>query len=211
MVWSLERACNERSAAHAAPGCAWRAAATLALVLLATAGGGCGPDPDNGDGSEAGSPDVAGSPAQDAAAAEGCEDCPRPSPFELGTGVTRFEPLPPEGGRLELTRGPQGGFHVYGAVRLWVERPDGAELRYRVLDASSGAELTFLRRARLRERGLLREGNAWVRLGDLLIFMARDPAEVAGTEAIVEATLRLADGSGPWVETRRVLLVDEVP
>ncbi len=140
-----------------------------------------------------------------------CAEVGAPS-FTLGTGVSAFELLPSEGAVLELVRGPQGGFHVYGAVRLARIDPDGAELDYEVRRADDGSTLTLVRRVRLSRRRIqLRTGGCMFRLGDLLIFdpdRFSVPADVEGLQVEVSATLRTADGVD-FQDARAVRLVDE--
>lgn len=47
-----------------------------------------------------------------------CSPCPSgPPSLALGTGQTHFEPLT-DGDPLDMLRGPQGGFHVFGSLQL---------------------------------------------------------------------------------------------
>ena len=184
---------------------AWRLLVGLALAAMAACGGG-GAGSGLGDGAshpgDAGRLD-GGAPAEAGATPSGV--------LELGTGVTAFQPLPASGATLELTRGPQGGFHVYGAVRIRGVDPDHAMLRYTVRRRSDGEAMTLERNVLLRTARLVRDGQAWVRLGDLLIFdpdRYAAPADVAGTEVRVEATLTLPDGTR-YVDGRDATLVDE--
>ena len=186
----------------------WREAGRRAACWLLVVGAtgvlaGCGGGSGGSDGA-AGSPDTS---ADGTAGPEGGAG----SVLELGTGITTFEPLPETGATLELTRGPQGGFHVYGAVRIRGVDPERAMLGYTVRRRSDGEAMTLERNVLLRTARLLRDGESWVRLGDLLIFIPdvyMSPDEVAGTEVRVEATLELPDGTR-YVDGRDVTLVDE--
>lgn len=174
------------------------------LVLAAFAAGalaGCG---DSGGGSDGGPPD--GEP----------EDRQQPDigpppemGLQLGTGVGSFEPIPEEGGTLEIFLGSQGGFHVFAAVRFSDSiEPDNALLTYTLTDTSSGESLILPKEVSLAERRLLTEPGAWIRAGDRLIFEASDPSTATGVEVEVTATLEPEAGE-PVFDSRVVTVVDD--
>lgn len=74
-----------------------------------------------------------------AAALVACAD-PAPT-LEVGTGQTSFEPLA-AGDPIELVAGPQGGYHVFLALRC-AGCASPVTVRYGANDATSGELLTF--------------------------------------------------------------------
>ncbi len=202
--------CSDVSLASVRRSAAW-------LLLGALWSGGCGdPSPGPADGAAIeGGPGLDSGPPLEGGSANGepCGTQGTPA-ITLGTGVARFETLRPNGATLELVRGPQGGFHVYGAVRMARLDPDGAELRYEVRRQDDGTTLTLERRVRLSRRRIqLRSGMCQFRLGDLLIFdpdRFGEPADVEGLQVAVSATLSTPDGTVHQDE-HVVRLVDEEP
>src|SRR5688500_751925 len=51
---------------------------------------------------------------------------------ELGTGEVAFESIPESGATLELVHGPQGGYHLVVAIRVWELVPDRLSIVYEV-------------------------------------------------------------------------------
>lgn len=90
------------------------------LLLLASFGASCG-----GPGGEL--PDAGPS---------SCKSTPSPT-FELGTGVSAFEPIV-DGQDLEYAPGSQGGCHFWLAVRTRGFPSRGTKLRYEVVFADTG-------------------------------------------------------------------------
>jgi hypothetical protein len=99
-------------------------AACLALGLAA-----CGPGPlgptDSGR-QEAPPPADGGTDAGTSATA--------PPPLEVGTGLSGFEPVS-DGQSLEVIFGPQGGYHVWAAIRASKKdvTPDRAQVRVKLI------------------------------------------------------------------------------
>jgi hypothetical protein len=84
------------------------------LVVALSAG--CGNDEkqlDDGGGGAGGHPFVGGS-TEGGSPPSPCGETPNAPEFEIGTGETCFEPLPPAA-VVPRVGGPQGGFHVWGA------------------------------------------------------------------------------------------------
>ena len=125
---------------------------------------------------------------------------------ELGTGMDTFTPLPPTGSDVELVRGPQGGWHLTVAARVWLDDPAGPDeliLRYEAL-RPTGA-LLGMTRLKLDAVRFLREGDHWLRLGDLLILDVNSAAEVVGMTLEISATAQ--DVS----ERKQITVVDLLP
>jgi hypothetical protein len=168
--------------------------AVLLAVLLATAMAGCTSD-DAGGGGE---PDAG--PPGDAMAA-----MPR---VELGTGGASYREIATTGATLELVHGPQGGFHVDVAVRFWDVEPDGTILGYVGRDTATDTVITLPSRFELSARRVVREGDHWVRAGDILVFDAMSPDAVVGKTVEITATLEPTAGA-PVTDTRTIVVVDD--
>ncbi len=121
----------------------------------------------------------------------------------LGTGEAAFEPVA-EGGELELVHGPQGGWHVVGAVRMGGFAPDGTVLTYTVRDGATPlVEVPIA----LRTSRLVRDGAGYLKLGDLLIFPITGPADVVGHAVTIEARVT-RDGAELAAATLDATIVD---
>jgi hypothetical protein len=108
-----------------------------------------------------------------------------PPSLELGTGESSFVPVV-DGGEIELVHGPQGGWHAVGAVRMSGFDPDATVLTYTVVDA--GTAVVEVPIAILARR-LVRDGVAYLKLGDLLIFPITGPADVVGHTVEIRASV----------------------
>lgn len=125
---------------------------------------------------------------------------------ELGTGMGAFVALPTTGATAELVLGPQGGWHVSVAARMWADSAaalDGALLRYEAR-AASGVELGHTE-LELDPARVLREGDHWLRLGDRVVFAITAPAEVVGT------SVELAVDIGGATDARQLTIIDAAP
>ena len=128
-----------------------------------------------------------------------------PPVVEIGTGEAEFIPVP-DGGEAELVHGPQGGYHVVGAVRMSGFDPDNTVLTYTVLDG--GTTLVEVPIAILARR-LVRDGVAYLKLGDLLIFPIAGPADVVGRTLEIRASVT-RDGLPVANDTLTVTVVDRM-
>ncbi len=115
---------------------------------------------------------------------------------EVGTGESAFQPLEP-GASVNIVAGPQGGFHIWMAVRTRPPvKPEGVELVYRVVDPDSRREISLNgMRARLEENG------EWLELAGLLGLVPR-PEDVSGRDVLLRMELRDADGRSAADERR---------
>lgn len=66
--------------------------------------------------------------------------CAYESTLEVGTGSEGFEELP-DGSELTMVHGPQGGWHMYGAIRACSTR-DVVTINFRITDLVSGVEVS---------------------------------------------------------------------
>ena len=123
--------------------------------------------------------------------------------LELGTGTTRFESIDPDGvPELSLVLGPQGGWHVFASVRLHGMDVNRCYLIYELQDAT-GTVRNYPAEIILSERRVVREGDHWLRSGDLVILDITDPEEVVGEELTLVATARPMDG-GEYSDSRQI-------
>lgn len=113
-------------------------------------------------------------------------DFDAPPSLELGTGESSFVAVP-SGGSLELVHGPQGGWHVVLAARLSGFDPEGTVLTYGVYD---GTTLLTETPVAITVRRLVRDGTAYLKLGDLLIFAIGGPGEIVGRTVEIRAEIR---------------------
>jgi hypothetical protein len=126
----------------------------------------------------------------------------------LGTGRSRFEPLPPVGAELELEAGSQGLWHIFASVEIYGVEPNQLPLAYEVRDRASGELLTLPNEVLLSERRVLRDGDHWVRIGDRLVFDIASPSGVAGDTVEITATV-MPEGEPVLSDARAVRVVDE--
>jgi len=182
----------------------------LFVLLLAACGGG-------GGNSDAGvSPDAAPTDAGAGVDATPPGDAATIVPrIEIGGGTDAFEPLGP-GSTAELVHGPQGGYHVQIAFRLWGIDPEGLLIQAHGYDATTGDEITIPAERILTARRVSMEGDHLLRLGDRLVFTTTDPTTVydpatsTGTDLRITATLTPAIGDPVMAETTTTV-VDVTP
>lgn len=132
----------------------------------------------------------------------------KPPRIELGTGAGEFASLPKTGNpEVELEFGPQGGWHVTAATRIHGLEIDGLVLEYAVFD-ENGARRNLPSMVTLTSRRVLKDGDGWLRLGDLVIFDIQSTEEVTGT--VVEISVDATDTAGNTARDRRsVTVVDD--
>lgn len=126
----------------------------------------------------------------------------------IGLGVVDFTATN-DGDDAELVAGPQGGWHVDIALRLFNVEPDGALLTLQGFDADTGDALTVPIARRLTRSRVRRVDDHWLRLGDQMVFDVGDPAEVTGRNVRLSATIAEAEG-GETSGELRVHIVDDV-
>ena len=164
----------------------------LCLVLALAACGDDAPPPDDTTPRDAGELDLGGPPR-----------------VEIGTGVTEFVEVA-DGADVELVNGPQGGWHVDVAMRLYSVDPQELTMRIEGYDAATDMAIGVPIERTLTERRVQREGDHWLRVGDQLIFAIEAPEEVVGSDVRIEA--RIVTPEGVSAEAQKVVhVVDEAP
>ncbi|MDQ3033381.1 MAG: hypothetical protein M3Y87_13255 [Myxococcota bacterium] len=156
--------------------------AVLALVLV-----GCGAEPvPNGD--------------------AGASITPMPR-VQLGTGTSSFVELPETGGTVELVMGPQGGYHVDVAIRIWDLDPDRISVIYEVarVDGAVLSTTPFV----FDPGRFVREGDHLVHTGDFTVLEITGPADVTGDEVELRVVATAQDGTTA-MDARRATVVDEL-
>ena len=139
-------------------------------------------------------------------------------PVELGTGRDRFEALPRAGGGVELVMGPQGGWHVYGRVRLRGITPD-VYLTFALIPEGGGAPVNFANETvrRQERRGLTAVGDLYESSYGELVILADGvrPPDVVGRRFRFGVRIERPDATMVRVlvgsDERAVTVIDEVP
>lgn len=143
----------------------------------------CGPTPNGIDG---------GSPGSDAGAIDG-----GPS-VEVGTGQNEFVALGVLD-RIDIVLGPQGGYHVWGAVRVTGMNPSRIAVDLSVVLVGTPSETLSISPYRLT---LLRVGSAYEWYG--LLGFVPDPQRADGREVML--TMDVKDTAGrAGSDARRVI------
>jgi hypothetical protein len=130
-----------------------------------------------------------------------------PARLEVGTGTATFRALAASGGTIELVHGPQGGYHVDVAARLYGLDPEGLVLRYETRCMRDDALLAFSEIG-LRRSLVVPEGDHFVHVGARTVFDTTDPAPFVGLAVRVLAIATPASGGPPVTDERAVLVVD---
>jgi len=115
-----------------------------------------------------------------------------------------FEALS-DGESVELVAGIQGGWHIDASVRIEGFGPSGILLTYEAL-STDAQPVSFVTQALLSHKGVLEDGDGWMRVGDRVVLDISDPSEVVNQEIIVRVTAEL--GGQTWSDERRILVVD---
>jgi hypothetical protein len=142
-------------------------------------------------------------------------DAGAPPSVELATGARAWQELPRDGsGRAEIVFGPQGGYHIFGRVRMRGLAPD-VTLHFRVTSLDGTRALTD-ERDRIRRvsgRGLIQSApGTWESTsGELVILQVRGPMDVMGQRWRMELQVIPADQSPVVTDTREFTIVDDEP
>ena len=132
------------------------------------------------------------SPSEDAAV-DRADLMPR---LEIGLGTTEFNEIgvgtaPTE---AELVNGPQGGWHIDVAFRLYGVEPGDITLRIWGYDVATEEERTIRIQRFLTPRRVTPRGDHLLRLGDQMIFMVEDGSEAVGLDLRIEAEIEPEGG-----------------
>lgn len=123
---------------------------------------------------------------------------------EVGTGNTVFEAVT-DGQVVPYVQGPQGGWHVWGSLRMGglipgdpedVSSTDNPIVTFKVqVDGADVGGFDAL------PRGFSPSGDAFERVGDTLILQITESAQLEGSAAVLTATV--TDTCGTTVEDAR--------
>jgi hypothetical protein len=147
----------------------------------------------------------------------GCGDVASP-PFDgggvaprvqIGTGTSAFVELPASGGLIELVHGPQGGYHVELAARIWGLDPEALRITYRVVRRSDGVVLSATPYV-LSPARVVQEGDHLLRTGDIAVLDVAGPMDVVSEDIELTLIARARDGNEAS-DTRVATVVDEMP
>lgn len=143
--------------------------------------------------------------------AAGCADDPPPPEgvrVEVGLGLDRFVPVA-DGDPIELVFGPQGGWHVDLAARVYgANEADEIILSFRVYQPD-GQIAYPIKRLVDPERAPRSEDGALEYPGAQLVFAIMDPSEVVGEGCRPEVELII--GQDVYVDDRDLVVVDDRP
>lgn len=128
----------------------------------------------------------------------------------VGTGRTRWVDLNPLGDRVLLTRGGQGGYHIYGRVRFSGLPPD-VYIRFLMTPVGGGEPVNLPDRVRRREhRGLLPWAGGWESASPELVIMRLDPSEILGRTFLLKAVVYQAGTSRLWCQSAELTVTPEM-
>lgn len=182
-----------------------RCVALLLLGALLSAGA-CLPPPPGDGGLDAG-----------AEASTGDGGALRNGTVTLGTGQLGWEDVSLADGRLELIYGAQGGYHVWGRMRLRSATPPDVMLSWQVVRLSDGAMVHTTREVRRwvmdgTTYGIHPAGaGLWETDAELVILGIRCSSEVLGQRVRVSVFVREnSPGGAVYAEDRDATIMDEV-
>jgi hypothetical protein len=133
-----------------------------------------------------------------------------PASVTLGTGRASFETIPEIEPTLELVGGPQGGFHVFVSSRLSGLDVEDLTLRYGAMDVETGQSVGRSATILLMAGRVVRDGDGWVRTGDILILDDASPEPVRDRTLRIRVTASEADDGSVAEDVREVRIVDDV-
>ncbi len=162
------------------------------------------------DGSADGSSDASrdGSPA-DSDTPDVNIDAPSGPAVILGTGITSFIPVE-NGDEMEMVMGPQGGWHVDLAYRLYNMDPMDMRVSIEGTDIDSGEALTVPLSRVLTIRRVADRGDHFLRVGDQAVFRINMPDEAIGKRLRLDIEVMSVDEEVAS-DTIEVVVIDEVP
>jgi hypothetical protein len=139
---------------------------------------------------------------------------------EVGEGPEIFRPLVDEESTLELVFGPQGGFHVDVAARLWNVNPDQVDIEYSLVLDSVSRTVHYPARYNLSLMAVEVMEDYYLRLGDRIFFLKGPASDIVGKPGTLQ--VRLLEGGIANRDTEdgdvelavsmhRIMLVENVP
>ena len=129
--------------------------------------------------------------------------------IEIGTGLSEFIDVA-EGADVELVMGPQGGWHVDVALRLYDLDPMDMQLEIEGFYVEDDESATIQIERLLTLRRVRMEDDHYVRLGDQLVFTVADGSQVEGRDIRIEVRAIQADG-GVGRASKVIHVVDFMP
>ncbi len=129
----------------------------------------------------------------------------------LGTGQEYWEDIPPSG-VMTLIHGPQGGYHVYGRVRLMGFAPD-VTVTFTVTPDDGGAVINAPQPLhQVDHRGLIQVGNDYESAAPNLVILTQihSPAEVVGMHFTLAVTV-VETGTERMASTSLDILIQDSP
>ena len=129
--------------------------------------------------------------------------------IEIGTGLTEFIEVA-DGGDVELVMGPQGGWHVDVALRLYDLDPMDMQLVIEGFYVEDDESATIEIERLLTLRRVRDEGDHYLRVGDQLVFTVTDGSQVEGRDIRIEVQAIQADG-GVGRASKVIHVVDLMP
>lgn len=128
---------------------------------------------------------------------------------EIGTGLTEFIDID-DGDDVELVMGPQGGWHVDVALRLYDLDPADMQLLIEGFYVEDDESATIQIERLLTLRRVRDEGDHFLRVGDQLVFTVADGSLVEGRDIRIEVQAIQADG-GIGRASKVIHVVDRMP
>lgn len=128
---------------------------------------------------------------------------------EIGTGLTEFIDID-DGDDVELVMGPQGGWHVDVALRLYDLDPQDMQLLIEGFYVEDDESATIEIERLLTLRRVRDEGDHFLRVGDQLVFTVADGSLVEGRDIRIEVQAIQASG-GTGRASKVIHVVDRMP
>ncbi|MEM9193624.1 MAG: hypothetical protein AAGF12_30900 [Myxococcota bacterium] len=126
-----------------------------------------------------------------------------PASVEVGLGISDFQPIM-AGTEAELVFGPQGGWHIDVAARVYGLAPDQLVLTYEMFN-DQGTAISEPLSFRLSPRRVIDAGDHFIRLGDRAVFDIDAEDEVLGSTIEIRAAVETENGT--VAEDRRMVRV----
>jgi hypothetical protein len=132
-----------------------------------------------------------------------------PPGIELGTGLVTYAAVVEDDG-VEIVLGPQGGWHINVAARLWNLDPESIDLEYELVLDDADRPANYPARYALTGRRVIDIGDHYVRVGDRLVLDIDSPSDVVGRGGTLRVRAMQRD-TELTVASRHVFVVDVDP